>query len=271
MRGWARGRSPLVGPALVAVLAATLAGCGAPEGGDSRRTAAPSAVMPVTPQSVGGAPTVQPEPTPSGDVLPGEESLSTTPVRNPPARPDLTQTVAALRDAPIPSPPAGTLAYGGQSRSGRTGSFWWTTREGDHYRVAHADAPGIPVPPPAEALTVPVRAVLTFTFGGENPPIALAVAAYVLDDQSPRAFGTEQLKTSGQRVTTLPARQAGFQAEFAADLAAGEYVIVVEARARNAAGTLREDYAHYSFRVVVEWRGQGPAPPPTPTTVVQEP
>ncbi len=137
--------------------------------------------------------------------------------------------------------------------------------------MTHADAPGIPIPPPAETLTVPAGAALTFTFGGENPPTGLAVVAYALDEESPRAFGMGQLQRWGQRASGLPARQAGLRAEFAADLAAGEYVIVVEVRARNAAGTLREDSAPYSFRIVVEWHGQGPAPPPTPTTATHGP
>ncbi len=260
MRAGTGGRLPLVAVVLLALLPFVLAACGAPEGGGvaAGPTRTSAVVTPtVTPDSAVGTPTPLRPPDPVNGTPSVKAGASPTPVPHRPAPAGLTQTIAAERALDGPYPPPSTLSYEDRTQAGRTGSFTWTSCDAGRCRSMHADAPGIPIPPPQERLTVPPGAVLTFAFGGKNPPTILGVTAYVLDEQSPRhaephSTGPNWLLPRGQRATVLPWCQAGLQVAVTADLPPAEYIIVVDLREKADPPASRENVAPYSFRVVVQ-------------------
>jgi hypothetical protein len=157
---------------------------------------------------------------------------------------DATQAAAADEGVPDAAPPPSTLGHAGQAQAGQLGSYTWAAGG----RVAHADAPGIPLPD--AALAVPAGAALAFALDGAPPPSALTARAHALAGQPVRELGGRRfLERPAASAAELPARLAGQRAEITAAVPAGEYALVVEVQWRGGEGPPQE--ASYSFRVVV--------------------
>ncbi len=128
---------------------------------------------------------------------------------------------------------------------GMSGSHTWTSSTGKSF---HGDARGIAVP--AETLTVPAGATLTFVFGGMNPPAILTAQAYPIADQF-RCTAIIQCIPHRQSGMPLPASLLGHQAAITAGLPAGEYVIVVEVIVNSSPVSPEQGKVPYSFHVVI--------------------
>ncbi len=230
---------------LAALLALTLATCGAPAGGRPPVSSvdAPTLVATTT------LPT--PSTAPPTSTQPPATTPPTASVGTPPPIPtaNLTQTIIADRSGPWVTPPASTLAYDGQTQTGRINSYTWTSPTG---QMLHADIPGLLVPD--DTLTLPAGKTATFHFGGTNPPATVTASPHPLTDQPPclRQRPTLRCIPWEPPTSALPLQLSGYQAEITIALPPGEYLIVVEVTVNRSPTSREGGQAPYSFRVVVQ-------------------
>ncbi len=149
-------------------------------------------------------------------------------------------------------PPDGVLILGKHMVTGVLGSYCWESALGPTKTVSRcADAAGIPVPPEAEALTVPRGWVLVFDYGGRGWTASVDVGAYPLDREKDLLSGPDGVPPlvrsegrSALEVQDLQASRLGERVQIPVKLAAGQYVVEASVR-------VPEGDAAYYFRVVV--------------------
>ncbi len=170
--------------------------------------------------------------TPVGTPRPAS-GATPTPATPPPASPTAGRA----------GPPPLTLSYGTATRVARPHSATWTTPGG-----GGMIADGAPILGQLEILTVPLGATLTFAAAELTGPTYAAVQAY--------AIVNGQLRYSTPGPASLPTRLTAQGATITADLAPGEYLLLVNLNWGN-------NQASYGFRVAVA-TGAVPAPPGPP-------